>query len=80
MAAAPGVDLPARLDQPGKLMYDVYVIRKEKERLMRVAVSLDDQTLVTAYPDSKATKALRKLTAGNTNWFDDRCLEWEVRK
>ena len=51
-----------------------------KDYLMRVAVSLDDQTLVTSYYDNGGARALRRLATGNKDWFEERCLEWEVRK
>ena len=54
--------------------------RSGKDHPMRVVVSPDDQTLLTSYYDGGAAGALRKLAAGNTDWFEQRCLEWEVRK
>ena len=54
--------------------------RSGKAHPMRVVVSPDDRMLLTSYYDGGAASALRKLAAGNTDWFEQRCLEWEVRK
>ena len=50
-----------------------------KDHLMRVAVSLDDQTLVTGYYDDGALGRCEGWPTETKDWFEKRCLEWEVR-
>ena len=45
-------------------------------KMVRVAVSLDDRRIITAFPDSAAT---RSWSDGRRDFFDGRCENWEER-
>lgn len=47
-----------------------------RKDLLRVVVSQEDGSIITAYPDDRATSARKR---GNRGYFDKRCFEWEER-
>ena len=44
--------------------------------MIRVAVSMDDEKIITAFEDQRATRALRQ---GNDDYFDTDYEDWEKR-
>ena len=66
-----GIDTKA--DRDG-MVYLAFV--PEVNKGIRVVVSLDDKSIVSAYPDNKATK---KLPAGNYAYYARKLQQMEVR-
>ena len=64
------------IDSRGSRTMTHWGVPPGSKTLLRVAVSLDDERIVTAYPDRAATITWR---SGNIGWFTERCKDLEVR-
>ena len=63
-------------DSRGSVTYTYWGSVVGRNSLLRVAVSLDDERIVTAHYDRSAAG---RLTANDLPWFMQRCRELEIR-
>ncbi len=63
-------------DSAGSITTTYWGIVPGQNRFMRVAVSLDDERIVTAHSDGKVA---RRLNQEGRLWFESRCRHLEVR-
>ena len=64
------------IDSRGSRTMTHWGVRPGFKTLLRVAVTLDDETIVTSYPDRAASD---NWLRGNIGWFKERCKDLEVR-